>query len=144
MSVWRMWGKKERLCFGRYVKTYLLPDMSRQSKRKTSIRPNTINPVFNENLRVSHRKSSRSSLNNKFQQAVVLLRFSVRDQPLAAGDSNPAGVCVAPWPLWIQQLPGRSGANLWLLGVRLSDRRVVLSAAQGGQWQYTLSYMIFL
>uniref|UniRef100_A0A7N8XD43 Synaptotagmin-like protein 5 n=1 Tax=Mastacembelus armatus TaxID=205130 RepID=A0A7N8XD43_9TELE len=39
-----------------YVKTYLLPDMSRQSKRKTSIKANTINPVFNENLRyvISH------------------------------------------------------------------------------------------
>ncbi|XP_076857526.1 synaptotagmin-like protein 5 [Brachyhypopomus gauderio] len=39
-----------------YVKTYLLPDKSRQSKRKTSIKINTTNPVFNENLRyvVSH------------------------------------------------------------------------------------------
>uniref|UniRef100_A0A3P9JW61 Synaptotagmin-like protein 5 n=1 Tax=Oryzias latipes TaxID=8090 RepID=A0A3P9JW61_ORYLA len=39
-----------------YVKTYLLPDKSRQSKRKTSIKANTINPVFNENLRyvISH------------------------------------------------------------------------------------------
>ncbi|XP_065107778.1 synaptotagmin-like protein 5 isoform X2 [Paramisgurnus dabryanus] len=39
-----------------YVKTYLLPDKSRQSKRKTSIKSNTTNPVFNENLRyvVSH------------------------------------------------------------------------------------------
>lgn len=36
-----------------YVKTYLLPDTSRQSKRKTSIKANSINPVFNENLRVS-------------------------------------------------------------------------------------------
>ena len=35
------------------MKTYLLPDTSRQSKRKTSIKANTINPVFNENLRVS-------------------------------------------------------------------------------------------
>ncbi|XP_068602284.1 synaptotagmin-like protein 5 [Brachionichthys hirsutus] len=34
-----------------YVKTYLMPDTSRQSKRKTSIKLNTINPVFNENLR---------------------------------------------------------------------------------------------
>ncbi|XP_063069045.1 synaptotagmin-like protein 5 [Engraulis encrasicolus] len=34
-----------------YVKTYLLPDKSRQSKRKTSVKANTINPVFNENLR---------------------------------------------------------------------------------------------
>uniref|UniRef100_A0A8C7Q3T1 Synaptotagmin-like protein 5 n=1 Tax=Oncorhynchus mykiss TaxID=8022 RepID=A0A8C7Q3T1_ONCMY len=39
-----------------YVKAYLLPDKSRQSKRKTSIKTNTINPVFNENLRyvISH------------------------------------------------------------------------------------------
>ncbi|KAF7709255.1 hypothetical protein HF521_016105 [Silurus meridionalis] len=39
-----------------YVKTYLLPDKSRQSKRKTSIKSNTTDPVFNENLRyvVSH------------------------------------------------------------------------------------------
>ncbi|KAM3862330.1 synaptotagmin-like protein 5 [Diretmus argenteus] len=39
-----------------YVKTYLLPDKSRQSKRKTSIKANTINPVFNETLRyvISH------------------------------------------------------------------------------------------
>ncbi|KAM6985095.1 synaptotagmin-like protein 5 [Aplochiton taeniatus] len=39
-----------------YVKAYLLPDKSRQSKRKTSIKANTINPVFNENLRyvISH------------------------------------------------------------------------------------------
>ncbi|KAM8858082.1 synaptotagmin-like protein 5 isoform 2-T2 [Synchiropus picturatus] len=39
-----------------YVKAYLLPDTSRQSKRKTSIKANSINPVFNENLRyvISH------------------------------------------------------------------------------------------
>uniref|UniRef100_A0A8C9R297 Synaptotagmin-like protein 5 n=1 Tax=Scleropages formosus TaxID=113540 RepID=A0A8C9R297_SCLFO len=39
-----------------YVKGYLLPDKSRQSKRKTSIRPNTTNPVFNETLKyvISH------------------------------------------------------------------------------------------
>lgn len=39
-----------------YVKAYLLPDKSRQSKRKTSIKTNTINPVFNENLKyvISH------------------------------------------------------------------------------------------
>ncbi|XP_062312629.1 synaptotagmin-like protein 5 isoform X2 [Osmerus eperlanus] len=39
-----------------YVKAYLLPDKSRQSKRKTSIKTNTTNPVFNENLKyvISH------------------------------------------------------------------------------------------
>lgn len=34
-----------------YVKMYLLPDKSRQSKRKTKLKSNNINPVFNETLR---------------------------------------------------------------------------------------------
>ncbi|KAL7881438.1 hypothetical protein AOLI_G00082860 [Acnodon oligacanthus] len=49
-------GDEKRQRTDPYVKTYLLPDKSRQSKRKTSIKSNTTNPVFNENLRyvVSH------------------------------------------------------------------------------------------
>ncbi|KAM4621774.1 synaptotagmin-like protein 4 [Polymixia lowei] len=34
-----------------YVKCYLLPDKSRQSKRKTSIKRSTVNPVYNETLK---------------------------------------------------------------------------------------------
>ncbi|KAM6310341.1 synaptotagmin-like protein 5 [Aegotheles albertisi] len=39
-----------------YVKAYLLPDKSRQSKRKTKIKSNSINPEFNETLKyvISH------------------------------------------------------------------------------------------
>ncbi|XP_071993902.1 synaptotagmin-like protein 5 isoform X2 [Engystomops pustulosus] len=39
-----------------YVKAYLLPDKSRQSKRKTKIKTNTTNPEFNEVLKyvISH------------------------------------------------------------------------------------------
>ncbi|TSQ01569.1 Synaptotagmin-like protein 5 [Bagarius yarrelli] len=49
-------GDERRQRTDPYVKTYLLPDKSRQSKRKTSIKSNTTDPVFNENLRyvVSH------------------------------------------------------------------------------------------
>lgn len=36
-----------------YVKCYLLPDKSRQSKRKTSIKRHTLNPVYNETLKYS-------------------------------------------------------------------------------------------
>ena len=36
-----------------YVKTYLLPDRSKLTKRKTGIQRKTINPQFNETLRVS-------------------------------------------------------------------------------------------
>ena len=38
-----------------YVKTYLLPDRSKLTKRKTGIQRKTINPQFNETLRVSGR-----------------------------------------------------------------------------------------
>ncbi|XP_045673484.1 synaptotagmin-like protein 4 isoform X2 [Phyllostomus hastatus] len=34
-----------------YVKTYLLPDKSRQGKRKTSIKRNTVNPLYDEIFR---------------------------------------------------------------------------------------------
>ncbi|XP_015215337.2 synaptotagmin-like protein 2 [Lepisosteus oculatus] len=34
-----------------YVKTYLNPDKSRLSKRKTSVKKNTVNPVFQESLK---------------------------------------------------------------------------------------------
>ncbi|NWI88057.1 SYTL4 protein, partial [Pitta sordida] len=40
-----------------YVKTYLLPDKSRQGKRKTTIKRNTINPVYNELLKYEINKS---------------------------------------------------------------------------------------
>lgn len=35
------------------MKTYLLPDKSRQGKRKTTIKRNTVNPLYNELLKVS-------------------------------------------------------------------------------------------
>lgn len=40
------------LLVSRYVKTYLLPDKSRQGKRKTSIKRDTINPLYDETFRV--------------------------------------------------------------------------------------------
>ncbi len=35
-----------------YVKTYLLPDMTKKTKRKTSIRHKTTSPVYDESLKV--------------------------------------------------------------------------------------------
>ncbi|XP_072907774.1 synaptotagmin-like protein 3 isoform X2 [Hemitrygon akajei] len=42
-------GKKKK--YNPYVKTYLLPDKSPHSKLKSSVKKNTVNPVFNETLR---------------------------------------------------------------------------------------------
>ncbi|XP_037542116.1 synaptotagmin-like protein 5 [Nematolebias whitei] len=61
-------GDERRQRTDAYVKTYLLPDTSRQSKRKTSIKPNTINPIFNENLRYV---ISRSQLETRTLQVSV-------------------------------------------------------------------------
>ena len=36
-----------------YVKTYLLPDKSKASKRKTKIKKRTLNPVYDDVLKVS-------------------------------------------------------------------------------------------
>ncbi|KAL8180936.1 UNVERIFIED_CONTAM: Synaptotagmin-like protein 4 [Gekko kuhli] len=40
-----------------YVKTYLLPDKSRQGKRKTTIKRSTVNPLYNEMLKYEINKS---------------------------------------------------------------------------------------
>ncbi|KAM9039103.1 synaptotagmin-like protein 1 isoform 1-T3 [Sarcophilus harrisii] len=40
-----------------YVKSYLLPDKSPQSKRKTAVKKRNLNPVFNETLRYSVEQS---------------------------------------------------------------------------------------
>ena len=36
-----------------YVKVYLLPDKSKSGKRKTKVKKHTLNPVFEETLKVS-------------------------------------------------------------------------------------------
>lgn len=36
----------------RYVKVYLLPDKSKSGKRKTKVKKHTLNPVFDETLKV--------------------------------------------------------------------------------------------
>ena len=36
----------------RYVKVYLLPDKSKSGKRKTKVKKHTLNPVFDELLKV--------------------------------------------------------------------------------------------
>ena len=37
----------------RYVKVYLLPDKSKGGKRKTRVKKHTLNPYFDETLKVS-------------------------------------------------------------------------------------------
>jgi synaptotagmin-like protein len=41
-----------KIFLSRYCKIYLLPDRSENSKRKTTVKKSTTEPVFNETLRV--------------------------------------------------------------------------------------------
>ncbi|XP_068180954.1 synaptotagmin-like protein 4 isoform X2 [Antennarius striatus] len=50
-------GDAARQTSNPYVKCYLLPDKSRQSKRKTSAKRNTLNPVYKETLKYSINRS---------------------------------------------------------------------------------------
>lgn len=50
-------GDTTRQLSNPYVKCYLLPDKSRQSKRKTSIKRNTVDPVYKETLKYSINRS---------------------------------------------------------------------------------------
>ncbi|XP_029702738.1 synaptotagmin-like protein 4 isoform X6 [Takifugu rubripes] len=47
------YGDASRRLSNPYVKCYLLPDKTRQSKRKTSVKRNTVDPVYNETLQYS-------------------------------------------------------------------------------------------
>ncbi|KAJ7310522.1 hypothetical protein JRQ81_007444 [Phrynocephalus forsythii] len=49
-----------------YVKTYLLPDKSRQGKRKTTIKRNTVNPLYHEVLKYEVNKSILQSRTLQF------------------------------------------------------------------------------
>ncbi|NWH85678.1 SYTL4 protein, partial [Aegithalos caudatus] len=51
------YGDEGRKRSNPYVKTYLLPDKSRQGKRKTTIKRNTVNPLYNELLKYEISKS---------------------------------------------------------------------------------------
>uniref|UniRef100_H3C4R1 Synaptotagmin-like protein 4 n=1 Tax=Tetraodon nigroviridis TaxID=99883 RepID=H3C4R1_TETNG len=51
------YGDASRHLSNPYVKCYLLPDKTRQSKRKTSIKRNTVDPVYNETLKYSIKRS---------------------------------------------------------------------------------------
>ncbi len=46
--------KKQHLFLFSFVKIYLLPDRSKNSKRKTSIKKGTTDPVYEEKFRVRY------------------------------------------------------------------------------------------
>ncbi len=45
-----------------YVKTYLLPDKSKHSKKKTAVKRKTLDPIYDEKLKVSRMKHSNDTV----------------------------------------------------------------------------------
>ena len=43
-----------------YVKVYLLPDKTKSGKRKTKVKKHTLNPAFDEILKVSEQREERA------------------------------------------------------------------------------------
>nr|XP_017514396.1 synaptotagmin-like protein 4 isoform X2 [Manis javanica] len=67
-----------------YVKTYLLPDKSRQGKRKTSIKRDTIKPLYDEILRIS--AESPTGLPSHKGELVVSLKYIPASKLPVGGD----------------------------------------------------------
>nr|XP_056708339.1 synaptotagmin-like protein 3 [Euleptes europaea] len=62
------YGEERKKKCNPYVKTYLLPDKSPQSKRKTSVKKNTVDPAFHETLKY---KTEYSQLETRQLQVSV-------------------------------------------------------------------------
>uniref|UniRef100_A0A8C4R759 C2 domain-containing protein n=1 Tax=Eptatretus burgeri TaxID=7764 RepID=A0A8C4R759_EPTBU len=102
-----------------YVKAYLLPDTSRQGKRKTKVKKNTINPHFNETLKftISHTQLELRSLwlsvwhYDRLHRNVFLGQLELPLDTLNLGDSPPSWYPLTP-PLGPPVPPGAPPAPL--------------------------------
>lgn len=61
--------KFDTLIFFRYVKAYLLPDRTKSGKRKTKVKKHTLNPSFDESLKVCLLKVKNGL--NFFYQCII-------------------------------------------------------------------------
>ena len=59
---------------------YLLPDKSKQSKRKTDVKMKTLNPVFNEIMKVSNNVSFVITTPFKAKKINVTLKILLTEQ----------------------------------------------------------------
>ncbi len=59
-------------CIFSYVKVYLLPDKSKSGKRKTKVKKHTLNPVFDEILKVHYLTMSLTS-GSMFDNVVIAI-----------------------------------------------------------------------
>ncbi|XP_040206489.1 synaptotagmin-like protein 3 isoform X2 [Rana temporaria] len=70
------YGEEKKKKCNPYVKTYLLPDRSSASKMKTSVKKNTVDPIFNESLKytIDHSQLEARTLHVSVWHAGTLKR----------------------------------------------------------------------
>ncbi|KAF7651124.1 hypothetical protein LDENG_00115960 [Lucifuga dentata] len=123
------YGDTSRQLSNPYVKCYLLPDKSRQSKRKTSIKRNTIDPIYKETLKYSINRSqlfTRSLLLSVWHYG----RFS---RNTFLGEAEIALDC--------QDLNGQQEERMTLMGKAASPVQASAFAQYKGELVISLKYV---
>ncbi|XP_057394429.1 synaptotagmin-like protein 4 isoform X3 [Balaenoptera acutorostrata] len=93
-----------------YVKTYLLPDKSRQGKRKTSIKRDTINPLYDEILKISA-ESSTGLPSHKGELVVSLKYIPASKLPVGGDRKKSTGGEGGELQVWIKEAKNLTAAK---------------------------------
>ncbi|XP_036696821.1 synaptotagmin-like protein 4 isoform X3 [Balaenoptera musculus] len=93
-----------------YVKTYLLPDKSRQGKRKTGIKRDTINPLYDEILKISA-ESSTGLPSHKGELVVSLKYIPASKLPVGGDRKKSTGGEGGELQVWIKEAKNLTAAK---------------------------------
>ena len=116
-----------------YVKTYLLPDPSKETKRKTRIVKKNLDPIFNEVLSVCFTSLWCCGLSSLPLICYTLFPVvpPVRASFSRCGQEDTLVECVGLGQVWKEQLSRRSPCSSVRAGPECEDGEVVASSGHG-------------
>ncbi|XP_072850843.2 synaptotagmin-like protein 3 [Pogona vitticeps] len=134
------YGEKAKKKCNAYIKTYLLPDKSAQSKRKTSLKKNTLDPVYQETLKY---KVEYSQLETRQLQVSVWHCGTFRQQvflgevviPLKSCNFEDNSSLSFNW-YQLKTKPENSGSSVAQYSGELLVRAKLVSPSLGNKFQY--------
>lgn len=115
----------------RYVKVYLLPDNTSRSKKKTAMKRKTLNPVYNETMKVSSLSLiiilQISPMNLKYITELAALflsplNYKMLPVPVQSAQTGPPGSCAESVSLALGEneekpVPGGGGGEAGSVGL---------------------------